>query len=76
MEHLNNIGIQKKATFLHVINKPNVCKFFNKFFLNTEATDETFQQFGKQDSFRQVLKSSTSMYESSVLRFFKTTTGI
>ena len=30
-------------------------------FLNTGTTDETFQQFEKQDSFRNLLKSSTSM---------------
>ena len=34
-------------------------------FLNTEAIDETFQELWKQDSFRHILKSSTSMYESS-----------
>ena len=31
---------------------------------------------GKQDSFRQILKSSASIYESSGSKFFKTTTGI
>ena len=45
-------------------------------FLNTETTDETFQQSGKQDSFRHILKSSASMYESSGSQFFRTTTGI
>ena len=30
-------------------------------FLNTGTTDETFQQSGKQDSFRHLLKSSASM---------------
>ena len=34
-------------------------------FLNTETTVETFQQSGKQDFFRNILKSSASMYESS-----------
>ena len=34
------------------------------------------KQFGKQDSFRQISKSSASMYESSGLQFFRTTTGI
>ena len=31
---------------------------------------------GKQDSFRHILKSSASMYESSGSQFFRTTTGI
>ena len=35
-------------------------------FLNKVTTDETFQQSGKQDSFRHMLKSSASMYESSL----------
>ena len=30
----------------------------------------------KQDSFRDILKSSASMYESSDSQFFRTTTGI
>ena len=45
-------------------------------FLNTGTTEETFQQSGKQDSFRQLLKSLASMYESSGSQFFRTTTGI
>ena len=45
-------------------------------FLNTETTDETFHQSGKQDSFRHILKSSASMHESSGSQFFRTTTGI
>ena len=45
-------------------------------FLNTGSTDETFQQSGKQDSFRHILKSLASMYESSDSQFFRTTTGI
>ena len=45
-------------------------------FLNTGTTDETFQQFGKQDSCRHLLKSLASMYESSGSKFFRTTTGI
>ena len=44
--------------------------------LNTGTTDETFQQSGKQDSFRHLLKSSASMHESSGSQFFRTTTGI
>ena len=34
-------------------------------FLNIGTADEIFQQSGKQDSFRCILKSSGSMYESS-----------
>ena len=45
-------------------------------FLNTGITNETFQQSGKQDSFRNILKSLASMYESSGSHFFRTTTGI
>ena len=45
-------------------------------FLNTGTTNETFQQSGKQDSFRHLLKSSASMYECSGSQFFRTTTGI
>ena len=45
-------------------------------FLNTGTTDETFQQYGKQDSFRHILKSLASMYESSGSQLFRTTTGI
>ena len=45
-------------------------------FLNTGTTDGTFQQSGKQDSFRHLLKTSTNMYESSSSQFFRTTTGI
>ena len=44
--------------------------------LNAGTTDVTFQQSGKQDSFRHILKSSASMYESSGSQFFRTTTGI
>ena len=45
-------------------------------FLNTGTTDETFQQSGKQDSLRHLLKSSANMYENSGSQFFRTTTGI
>ena len=34
------------------------------------------QKSGKQDSFRHILKSSASMYESSVSQFFRTTSWI
>ena len=44
-------------------------------FLKTGTTDETFQQSGKQ-SFRHILKSSASNYESPASQFFKTITGI
>ena len=33
--------------------------------LNIGTTNETFQQSGKEDSFRHLLTSSASMYESS-----------
>ena len=45
-------------------------------FLNTGTTNETFQQFGKQDSSRHILKSSASMYESSGSKFFRRTTEV
>ena len=34
------------------------------------------QDYGKQDSFRHLLKSSANMWERSGSQFFKTTTGI
>ena len=40
------------------------------------TTNETFQQPGKQDFFRHILKSSTSISESSDSQFFRTTTDI
>ena len=43
--------------------------------LNTGITDKTFHESRKQDSFRHILKSSVSMYESSGSQFFRTTTG-
>ena len=49
---------------------------FPNILLNRETTDETFQQSGKQDSFRHILKSSACMYESSCPQFFRTTTGL
>ena len=45
-------------------------------FLNTGTTNETFQQSGKQDSFRHILKSSANMYESSGSQFFRTNTAV
>ena len=44
--------------------------------LNTGTTDTTFQQSGKQDSFRQILKRSASLYEISGSQFLRSTTGI
>ena len=35
------------------------------------TTDEALQQSGKQDSFRHLLKSSASMYESTGSQVFK-----
>ena len=51
------------------------CKSFPTF-LNTGTTDAGFQQSGKQDSLKQLLRSSASMKESSGSQFFRTTTGI
>ena len=45
-------------------------------FLNTGTTNEPFQQSGKQDYFRYILKSSASVYKSSGSQFFRTTTRI
>ena len=45
-------------------------------FLITETTDEIFQSSKKQDLFKHILKSSSSIYESSSSQFFRTTTGI
>ena len=39
-------------------------------FLNTETTNETFQQSGKQYSLTHILKSSANMYECSGSLFF------
>ena len=44
--------------------------------LNAGTADVTFQQSGKQDSFRHILKSSANMYETSGSQFFRTTTEI
>ena len=45
-------------------------------FLKTGSTNETFQQSGKQDSCRHLLKSSAIMYKDSGSQFFRTITGI
>ena len=49
---------------------------FSPTFLNTGTTDETFQQPGKQESFRHILRSLASIHESAGSQFFRTTTGI
>ena len=40
-------------------------------FLNTGTTEETFQQSGKQDSFRHLLKTLASMFEISGSQFLE-----
>ena len=50
--------------------------YLSTMFLNTRNNDETFQQSRKQDSFRHILQSSASMYESQDSHFFRTTTKI
>ena len=40
-------------------------------FLNTGTTNETFQQCGKQNFLRHMLKSSASSYETSGSQFLK-----
>ena len=49
---------------------------FSPTFLNTGVTDETFQQSGKQDSFRRILKSSANVYEIPILQLFRNNTVI
>ena len=49
---------------------------FSLTFLNTDTTNETFQQSGKQDSLGHILKISAIMYESSDSQFFRATTGM
>ena len=82
------LEIRKKATFLKAIkfSKTNHRKKTNSVvvfssrpfptFLNTGTTHETCPQFRKQDSFRHILKSSPSMYETSGSQIFRITTGI
>ena len=56
-------GRRKKiSTFIHNIMKTTEYSVKS---LNAGTTNETFQQSGKQDSFRHLLKSSVSMNESS-----------
>ena len=45
-------------------------------FLNTGTTNETFQQSGKQALYKHILTSSASLYKSSGLWLFRTTTAI
>ena len=40
-------------------------------FLNTGTTNETFQQCGKQNFLRHILKSSANRYETSGSQFLK-----
>ena len=49
---------------------------FSQTFLNTGTTNETFQQSGKEDPFKHILKRSVSIYESLGWQFFRTTTAI
>ena len=51
------------------------CRPFPKI-LKYRTTDETFQQSGKQDSFRHILKSSGSMDKILGSPFLRTTTGM
>ena len=44
--------------------------------LNTRTSYGTFQRFGKQDSFRHILKSLASMYDSSGSLFLRSTNEI
>ena len=44
--------------------------------IHTETINKTFQKLGKQDSFKHILKISTSMYETSCSQFFRTTARI
>ena len=77
--------IRKKVTFLLVINNPMIYKFL-KDFTNHRQKINGVTVFScrpylqglsmRQDSFRHILKSSASMYESSDSQFFRTTTGI
>ena len=65
---LNTERRQYRAVFLAADLHPT--------FLNMGTTSEAFQRSGQQDSFRHVLKSSASMYESSGSQFFRISTRI
>ena len=62
------LEIRIEVTFLKVIKKHIIiyCFSYGHFptFLNTVTTNETFQQSGTQNSFRQILNSSVSMYKN------------
>ena len=75
---INNLIVYKffKDFTKHRKKTNRVVVFSNRTFLNTRTSDETFQQTGKQNCFRDILKSSGSIYESSGSQFFRTTSGI
>ena len=78
--------IRKEAKFLALVNKSTIKitiqsrkssrAVVSPTFLNTGATDQTFQQSGKQDSFRHIWESLASILKSSDSQFFRSTTGI
>ena len=82
------LEIRKKVILLEVLNKLIIQKSFRDFtnkrkkinrgptFLNIETINETFQQSGKYDSFRHILKSSASIYKHSGSPFSENTGGI
>ena len=68
-----------RVVFRHSHSRKQEYYFFGPTFLNTGTTIETLQQSGKQDSLRNILQNSASMYEGSrwpFFRIFRTTTGI
>ena len=52
------------------------CRPFFASFLKSWNTNENFQQNGKQDSFKYILKCSANMHKSSGSEFFRSTAGI
>ena len=44
--------------------------------MNTESTDDSFQHSQRKDSFKEILNSSATMYETLGSQFFRTTTAI
>ena len=77
---INNSVISSSKTLLTTERRLTVRYFValhhSPTFLNIGTSNETFQQSGKQDNFRQILQSSASMYQSSGSQVFRTTTGI
>ena len=71
-----SLEIGKKATFPEVSLQALYLQVFCPTFLNTEPKDKTFQQSGKQESFRRISNTSASMYESSDSHFFRNTTVV